>query len=83
MKTFSDTYISKAPLEKQEALTKIRNILRETLVPLGYEEYESYGMIGYVVPYSIYPEGYHCKPKLPLPFVNLGSRKSGISLSHM
>jgi hypothetical protein len=40
----------------------------------------SYGMIGYVVPHSIYPKGYHCNPKLPLPFVNLGSQKNHMAL---
>lgn len=71
-----DTYIYEAPLEHQEALGKLRNILRDTLVPLGYEECISYKMIGYVVPFSLYPTGYHCDTKLPLPFVNLASRKS-------
>ena len=51
-----DTYISEAPKVHQESLAKIRDILRETLVPLGYEEYMSYGMIGYVVPFSLYPQ---------------------------
>lgn len=42
-----------------------------------------YGMIGYVVPHSIYPDGYHVDPKLPLPFINLGSQKNFIALYHM
>lgn len=43
----------------------------------------SYGMIGYVVPHSVYPAGYHCDPKLPLPFINLASQKNFIALYHM
>lgn len=43
----------------------------------------SYGMIGYVVPHSIYPSGYHCTPKLPLPFMNIASQKNFIALYHM
>jgi hypothetical protein len=43
----------------------------------------SYGMIGYVVPKSIYPSGYHCDTKLPLPFINLASQKNFIALYHM
>jgi hypothetical protein len=43
----------------------------------------SYGMIGYVVPHSIYPDGYHCNPKLPLPFINIASQKNFIALYHM
>lgn len=78
-----DLYISEALRGHQDSLTKLRNILRETLVPLGYEECMSYGMIGYVVPFSLYPSGYHCDPTLPLPFVSIASRKSGISLYHM
>lgn len=76
-------YISKAPLEHQEALRKLRNILRDTLVPLGYEERISYGMIGYVVPFSLYPSGYRSDTSLPLPFVNLATRKAGIHIYHM
>jgi hypothetical protein len=43
----------------------------------------SYGMLGYIVPHSIYPKGYHCDPKLPLPFMCLASQKNYISLHHM
>lgn len=43
----------------------------------------SYGMIGYVIPHSIYPAGYHCDPKLPLPFINIASQKNSITLYHM
>lgn len=71
-----DLYISEAPLEHREPLAKIRDILKKTLIPLGYEECVSYKMIGYVVPFSLYPCGYHCDTELPLPFVNLASRKS-------
>ncbi len=78
-----DTYISEAPPEQQEPLSKLRNILRETLIPLGFEECISYKMIGYVVPFSLYPQGYHCDTKLPLPFVNIAIRKAGIHLYHM
>ena len=78
-----DAYISEATPEHQEALTKLRNTLRDALAPLGYEECMSYGMIGYVVPKTSYPAGYHCDPKLPLPFVNLASRKAGIHIYHM
>lgn len=78
-----DQYISETPIEYQESLSKIRNILRDTLVPLGYEECLSYGMIGYVVPFSLYPSGYHCDTSLPLPFVALARQKHGIHLYHM
>ncbi len=43
----------------------------------------NYGMIGYVVPHSLYPGGYHCDPTLPLPFMALASQKNSINLYHM
>jgi Domain of unknown function (DU1801) len=43
----------------------------------------SYGMLGYVVPHSVYPDGYHCNPKTPLPFMNLASQKNFIAVYHM
>lgn len=78
-----DLYISEALRGHQDSLAKLRNIIRETLIPIGYEECMSNGMIGYVVPFSLYPIGYHCDPSLPLPFVSIASRKTGISLYHM
>lgn len=43
----------------------------------------SYGMIGYVVPHSLYPDGYHCTPALPLPFMNIANQKNFIAFYHM
>jgi Domain of unknown function (DU1801) len=60
--------------------------LRETVLgnlPDGFEEAMSYGMIGYVVPHRLYPAGYHCDPKLPLPFVTIAAQKNFIALYHM
>ena len=39
-----------------------------------------YGMIGYFVPHRVYPAGYHCNPKQPLPFMSLASQKNYMSL---
>lgn len=78
-----DTYIQNAPLERQASLNKIRDIMRDILVPLGFEEQISYGMPGYVVPFSLYPLGYHCDPTLPVPFAAFASQKHGIHLYHM
>jgi hypothetical protein len=60
--------------------------LRETILknlPTGFEECISYGMVGYVVPHSIYPSGYHCDPKRPLPFMAFANQKNFISFYHM
>ncbi len=52
-------------------------------LPQGFSLTISYGMIGFVVPHSLYPAGYHCDPKLPLPFINIASQKNFISIYHM
>ena len=77
-----EEYIHQLPDERQDSFNKLRNTIVKHL-PLGFEESMSYGMIGYVVPKSLYPAGYHCDPKLPLPFVNIASQKNFIALYHM
>ncbi len=77
-----EEYLEELPAERKEAFGKLRNSFLENL-PRGFEEQMSYGMLGYVVPFSIYPEGYHCDSKLPLPFVALASQKNFIALYHM
>ena len=76
------TYLDRLPPERKEAVGMLREILLSNL-PVGFEETMSYGMIGYVVPHSVYPAGYHCDPKLPLPFINLASQKNFIAIYHM
>lgn len=76
-----DEYIQSLPEDRKEAIKKIRTIIQQNL-PRGFVECISYGMIGYVVPHSLYPDGYHCNPKLPLPFLNLASQKNYIALYH-
>jgi hypothetical protein len=75
-------YIDALPDDRKQAILAIREALLVNL-PKGYEEAMSYGMLGYVVPHSIYPKGYHCAPKLPLPFISLASQKNFIALYHM
>ena len=76
--TSVDQYINEAPEDRKEALQKLRNVINENL-PEGFLEEMSYGMIGYVVPHSIYPKGYHCSPELPLPFMSFASQKNSIN----
>ncbi len=76
-----DDYISKLPEDRKEAVMKLRQTVLEN-IPEGFEETMSYGMIGYVVPKTIYPEGYHCTPELPLPFINIASQKNYVALYH-
>ena len=75
-------YLKEIPAERIEPMKKLRKTILDNL-PKGFEEGMSYGMIGYFVPHSIYPKGYHCNPKLPLPFVNVASQKNFISFYHM
>lgn len=75
-------YINKTPEERREALTKLWETIAEN-IPDGFEEALSYGFPGYVVPHSVYPAGYHCKPEEPLPFVSIASQKNFIALYHM
>jgi hypothetical protein len=74
-----DEYLNNLPADRREAIRAVRNVILANL-PRGYQECMSYGMIGYVVPHSLYPKGYHCNPKLPLPFANLGSQKNHMAL---
>ncbi len=80
--TSVDQYINEAPEDRRKALQQLRAIILNNL-PEGFQEEMSYGMIGYVVPHSIYPKGYHCTPELPLPFMSFASQKNSINFYHM
>ena len=67
-------YINSLPEERKQVIEHFLKTLKDNL-PNGFEEVISYGMPGYVVPHSIYPDGYHCDPSLPLPFIGLASQK--------
>ncbi len=77
--TTVEQYLGELPADRREAVQAIRNVILKNL-PKGYEEGMQYGMIGYFVPHSIYPPGYHCDPKQPLPFACLASQKNYISV---
>lgn len=75
-------YLDSLPDERKLVIENLRKVIKSNL-PEGFQEGISYGMLGYVVPHSIYPKGYHCKPNLPLPFINIASQKNFIALYHM
>jgi uncharacterized protein YdhG (YjbR/CyaY superfamily) len=77
-----DEIIANCPEDRKEALTRLRKTIVDNL-PKGFSEGVSYNMIGYGVPHSIYPDGYHCDPKQPLPFMSFASQKNFIALYHM
>jgi len=72
-------YIASLPPDRREAVEAVRAVILKNL-DKGYGEGMSYGMMGYFVPHSIYPAGYHCDPKQPLPFAGIASQKQGISV---
>lgn len=77
-----DEYIAQIPEDRREHIKKLRQIVLDNL-PEGFVEEMNYGMIGYVVPHSIYPAGYHANPKQALPFVNIANQKNHIAFYHM
>lgn len=77
-----EEYVNQVPDNHREAINFFRKIILEN-IPSGFSEQMNYGMIGYVVPHSIYPKGYHCDPKLPLPFLALAAQKNFIAFYHM
>jgi hypothetical protein len=77
-----DEYVETVDDARRPAFSLLREAILNHL-PDGFEETMSYGMIGYVVPHSIYPKGYHCDPKLPLPFVALAAQKNALTFYHM
>ena len=80
--TTVEQYVSELPADRQATINALRIVIKKYL-PKGFQECMGYGMLGYVVPHSIYPAGYHCNPKDPLPFMGLASQKNSINLYHM
>jgi hypothetical protein len=74
-----EEYLSSLPADRRVAIEAVRKVVRANLDP-DYEEGMQYGMIGYFVPHRVFPAGYHCDPKQPLPFAALGSQKNYMSL---
>ena len=80
-KTVKDV-LSSLPADRAEPFNKLHNVIIKNL-PKDFESAISYGSLGYVVPHSLYPGGYHCKPNEPLPFAGIVSQKNSINLYHM
>ncbi|MGX7666565.1 DUF1801 domain-containing protein [Flavobacterium pedocola] len=77
-----EEYIESLPDDRKPAMEKLRNTIIKNL-PKGFQEGMGYGMLGWVVPHSLYPKGYHCDPKTPLPFLGIASQKNFIAVYHM
>ena len=80
--TSPEDYLNELPEDRKAAINALRKVIKKHL-PKGFKEEMSYGMIGYVVPHKLYPNGYHCDPKLPLPFMSIASQKNFIAVYHM
>ena len=77
-KTVSE-YLKALPEDRRKAISAVRDVILASL-PKGYAECMQYGMIGYVVPHSLYPAGYHCRPSEPLTYAMLASQKNHMAL---
>lgn len=77
-----DAYLQALPHDRMVAVNLLRAAINAHL-PEGFSEQITYGMIGWVVPHFTYPAGYHCDPKLPLPFLSIASQKNFIAVYHM
>jgi len=77
-----EEYLEQLPSERKEPMQQLRQTINSA-IPNGFKEQISYGMIGWVVSKDAYPQGYHCAPELPLPFLSIASQKNFIALYHM
>ena len=80
--TTVDEYMASLPEDRQAPMTHLRNVINAN-IPSEFSEGMGYGMMGWAVPHSLYPAGYHCDPKLPLPFLSVASQKNFIAVYHM
>lgn len=77
-----EEYIDSLPEDRKPAMEKLRKTIIKNL-PKGFQESMGYGMLGWSVPHTTYPKGYHCDPKIPLPFLSIASQKNFIAVYHM
>ncbi|SIQ60115.1 DUF1801 domain-containing protein [Pontibacter lucknowensis] len=77
-----ELYLTELPEERQQIMADLRAVILRH-IPTGFEEVMGYGMLGYAVPHTLYPAGYHCDPKQPLPFMGIASQKNHIAVYHM
>ena len=75
-------YLENIPKERKAVMQKLISTINKNL-PKGFKEQLNYGMPSWVVPHSLYPDGYHCTPELPLPFMSIASQKNFIAVYHM
>jgi hypothetical protein len=74
-----DQYLADLPPDRRETINAVRKVILKNL-PKGFEEVMQYGMISYVVPFRLFPAGYHCDPSQPLCFAALASQKNHMAI---
>jgi len=72
-------YLASLEPERRKALQAVRMVVKANLDPKVKEGIQ-YGMIGYFIPHSVYPDGYHCSPEQPLPFMSIASQKNHMAV---
>ena len=77
-----DEYIDQLPEDHKDPISKLRKIINQN-IDKGFSEEINYGIIGWVVPHSLYADGYHCNSKLPLPFLSIAYQKKFVAVYHM
>ncbi len=80
--TTPEEYFASLPDDRKGIMIELRKAINKN-IPKGFQEVIGYGMPGWVVPHTRYPAGYHCDPKLPLPFISIASQKNHIAVYHM
>ena len=76
------TYIDSLELDRKHPMIELVNVVEKN-IPNGFEKTMNYAMPSFVIPHSIYPNGYHVTPDLPLPFIGIASQKNHIGFYHM
>lgn len=75
-------YLASLPEDRKAPMEQLYKVIKKNL-PKGFSEGMGYGNMGWAVPHSLYPAGYHCNPEQPLPFIGIASQKNFIALYHM
>jgi len=82
MSSSIETYLNSLSKDRKESVQKIIKVVEDN-IPFGYSKIMNYNMPSFVIPHSIYPDGYHVTPVLPLPFIGVASQKNHIGFYHM
>lgn len=77
--TTIEQYMAGLPEDRRQAVEAIRAVINKN-IDKAFEHGMQYGMPAWYVPHAIYPAGYHCDPKQPLPFASVASQKGHIGI---